>query len=415
VPLPRILEPLKIRDFALLWSGLTVSMLGDRFFFVALAWETYTLSNRPVALGIVAACSTAPVVLFVVFGGVLTDRFERRHLMIASDAIRATSIGTAGVLAVTGHLRLWELAALVAVAGVGSALFLPAFSSIVPQIVPPELLTQANALAGFVRPAVRLAGPALAGIVIATAGAGWAFLADAISYGASTAAALALTARPPERREGRSFRAELAEGYAFVRRTPWLFGSLIASLPLNVATAASMVLLPYIVKNGVHGSAKTLGLVYAASAVGALVGTFVLGQRGLPRRHVVVMYLGWTASLSAIAGYGLARNVPALLALAVGGGYGSGVGQAIWGTMMHTLVPNHMLGRVSSLDHLTAAGILPMANAAAGIIATAVGARPTLVAAGVFSASATVLFLVVWPGMRASETDGSMRPSQTFA
>ena len=394
---------------------MTVSMLGDRFFYIALAWETYTLSNRPLALGIVAACSTAPVVLFVVFGGVLTDRFERRHLMIASDVIRAVSIGTAGVLAVSGRLQLWELAALVAVAGVGSALFLPAFSSIVPQIVPPELLPQANALAGFVRPAVRLGGPALAGIVIATAGAGWAFLADAVSYGASTAAALALTARPPGQRERQSFRAEIAEGYAFVRRTPWLLGSLIASLPLNVGIAASMVLLPYIVKNGVDGSAKSLGLVYAASAVGALVGTFLLGQRGLPRRHVVVMYLGWTVSLSAVAGYGLAGNVPTLLALALGGGCGSGVGQAIWGTMLHTLVPNHMLGRVSSLDHVTAAGMIPVANAAAGIVASGVGARPTLVGAGVFSASSTLVFLAVWPSMRASEHDGSMARSDAFA
>jgi MFS family permease len=415
VPLPRILEPLKIRDFALLWGGMTVSMLGDRFFFVALAWETYTLSNRPLALGIVAACSTAPVVVFVVVGGVLTDRFERRHLMIASDVIRAVSIGVAGVLAISGHLRLWELAALVAVAGVGSALFLPAFSSIVPQIVPPELLTQANALAGFMRPAVRLIGPALAGIVIATAGAGWAFLADAVSYGASTAAALALTARPPEPRARQSFRTEIAEGYAFVRRTPWLFGSLVSSLPLNVGIAASMVLLPYIVKNGVHGSATSLGLVYAASAVGALAGTFLLGQRGLPGRHVVVMYLGWTVSLGAVAGYGLARNVPMLLALSLGGGCGSGVGQAIWGTMMHTLVPNHMLGRVSSLDHLTAAGIIPVANAGAGIVASTIGARPTLVGAGAFSSATTLVFLLAWPGMRASESDGSMRASKSLA
>jgi MFS family permease len=414
VRLPRIFEPLKVRDFALLWSGMTVSMLGDRFFVVAMAWETYTLSNDPLALGLVAACSTTPVLLFVIFGGVLTDRFERRHMMVASDLIRAGSIGTIGWLALSGNLQLWELALLVAVAGIGSALFLPAFSSIVPDLVPGELLPQANALASFVRLGVGLGGPALAGLVVATAGPGWAFVADAVSYAASTTAALALAPRPIEKKE-RAFKREVLEGFAFVRRTPWLFGSLLASLPLNVATAASMVLLPFIVKNGVQASAGALGLVYSARAVGGLVGSYTYGHRGVPRHHVVVMYLGWVVSTAATMGFGLAGNVSMLVALALVGGGGSAVGQAIWGTMMHTLVPNELLGRVYSLDHLTAVAVIPAANAGSGIVASAVGARATLAFAGAFSAAATLLFLVAWPGMRASERDGSMRRSGALA
>jgi len=414
VRLPRIFEPLKVRDFALLWSGITVSMLGDRFFVVAMAWETYTLSNDPLALGLVAACSTTPVLLFVIFGGVLTDRVERRHMMIASDLIRAGSIGTIGVLALSGNLHLWELALLVAVAGIGSALFLPAFSSIVPELVPAELLPQANALASFMRLAVGLAGPALAGIVVATAGPGWAFVADAVSYAASTTAALALAPRPPEKKE-RAFKREVLEGFGFVRRTPWLFGSLLASLPLNVATAASMVLLPFIVKNGVNASAGALGLVYSGRAVGGLVGSYAYGHRGVPRHHVVVMYLGWVVSTVATMGFGLARNVATLVVLALVGGGGSAVGQAICGTMMHTLVPNELPGRVYSLDHLSAVAIIPAANAGAGIVASAVGARVTLASAGAFSAAVTLLFLVAWPGMRASERDGSMRHSGALA
>src|SRR5262249_59674926 len=132
-------------------------------------------------------------------------------------------------------------------------------------------LPQANALASFVRLSVGLAGPALAGIVVATAGAGWAFVADAISYAASTAAALALAPRPPEKKE-RAFKREVLEGFAFVRRTPWLFGSLLGAMPLNVAVAASMVLLPFIVKNGVHATAGAPRLLYSARA-----------GRGVPR------------------------------------------------------------------------------------------------------------------------------------
>lgn len=124
--LPRMLEPLKIRDFALLWSGMTVSRIGDRFFTVAMAWETYSLSNKPIALGLVAACSTAPFVLFVVFGGVLSDRFERRRMMIASDVIRAASIGAVGALALTRVLGslLFGVPAADVVAFGGAALLL---------------------------------------------------------------------------------------------------------------------------------------------------------------------------------------------------------------------------------------------------------------------------------------------------
>src|SRR5436309_121041 len=107
---PRMLEPLRIRDFGLLWTGMAVSLVGDAIFFVAMAWETYQLSNRPVAMGYVSAAYTAPMVVFLLVGGVLTDRFERRHMMIAADVIRASAVGTAGALAIAGQLRLWEFA-----------------------------------------------------------------------------------------------------------------------------------------------------------------------------------------------------------------------------------------------------------------------------------------------------------------
>jgi hypothetical protein len=128
-----------------------------------------------------------------------------------------------------------------------------------------------------------------------------------------------------------------------------------------------------------------------------------------------MMYLGWTISVGGVAGYGLARDIPTMVAIGIVAGGFSAIGQAIWGTMMHTLVPNEVLGRVYSLDMLTAAGILPVANAVAGIAASAFGARPTLIVAGVFSAAVNLVFLFAWRGMRGSESDGSMRPSDALA
>src|SRR5579884_1916475 len=148
--LPRMLRPLRIRDFALLWTGMTTSLVGDFVFFVAYPWQTYQLTNDPTVLGWISAAYVAPTVVFVTAGGVLTDRVERRKLMIGADAMRATATGVGAALAITHHLTLWELALVVAVGGLGQALFGPAFGSIVPEIVPAAELPQANALDQFV-------------------------------------------------------------------------------------------------------------------------------------------------------------------------------------------------------------------------------------------------------------------------
>ena len=147
-----ILRPLRIRDFALLWAGATVSLAGDGVYVVALAWQVYELSDSPTALQLVGVAWTLPVGLFVLLGGVVSDRFERRRIMIAADLVRAAAAATIGALSLTGEVELWHLIALAAVFGTGEAFFGPAFMSIVPQIVPRDLLLQANSLDQFIRP-----------------------------------------------------------------------------------------------------------------------------------------------------------------------------------------------------------------------------------------------------------------------
>src|SRR5438105_4583684 len=148
---PRMLEPLRIRDFALLWTGMTTSLVGDFVFLIAYPWQTYQLTNDPAVLGWISAAYLAPVVIFVTAGGVLTDRIDRRRLMIAADVLRAVATGTGAALAITHNLTLWELGLVVAVGGLGQALFAPAFGAIVPELVPRDLLAQANSLDQFVR------------------------------------------------------------------------------------------------------------------------------------------------------------------------------------------------------------------------------------------------------------------------
>ena len=190
-----LLAPLRHRDFRVLWTGMAVSLLGDGIFLIAVAWEAYSLWNAPTALAIVGIGMTVPTIVFLVPGGVVSDRLDRRTVMLAADAIRAVAVGVLAVLALTGSLRFWELVALVAVYGAASAFFIPAFDAVVPDLLPSADLAAANSLDQFVRPiALRLAGPALGGLLVSV-GTGVAFAVDAASFVVSAVAVLMM--RPP--------------------------------------------------------------------------------------------------------------------------------------------------------------------------------------------------------------------------
>jgi len=378
-----MLEPLRIRDFALLWTGMTASLVGDFVFLVAYPWQTYQLTSNPATLGWISALYWAPTVVFVIGGGVLTDRIDRRWMMIAADTIRGVATGVGAALAITHHLTLWELGLVVAFGGFGQALFAPAFGSIVPEIVPTELLPQANSLDMFVRTSAGLVGPAITGIVIAVAGAGWAFAIDSATFAVSTITALALTPRPFERAVGRrpAWR-EARTGFAFVRTHTWLWATLLAGAFANMASGARNVLLPFLIKYDLHASARALGFVYAAGSAGALISSFVFGQRGMPRRPVLIAYVGWSFSIATIAAYGLGQSVAQLVCFGLVGGIGMAIGNALWGTLMHQNVPRHILGRVTSIDWMVSLSLWPFAAAGAGLVANMIGARATLVGAG---------------------------------
>ena len=392
-----MLEPLRIRDFALLWTGMTTSLVGDFVFIVAYPWQTYQLTSNPATLGWISALYFAPTVLFLTVGGVLTDRVERRRMMIAADSLRAVATGIGAALAITHHLTLVELGAVVAIGGLGQALFAPAFGSIVPDIVPQQLLAQANSLDMFVRTSAGLVGPA-----IATAGAGWAFAIDAGTFVASAATALALTARPFERpAEQTSAWRDTRAGFGFVRAHTWLWAALVAGGFANIASGTRNVLLPFVVKYDLHATARALGFVYAAASAGALLSSYVFGQKGMPRRPILVAFVGWTLSISMIAAFGLASNVTSLLAFGFVGGTGMALGNAIWTTLMHQQVPRHILGRVTSIDWMISLSLMPVAAAVSGVIASAVGARATLVGAGILGAGVCALVLAGIPALRA--------------
>jgi DHA3 family tetracycline resistance protein-like MFS transporter len=401
-----VFRPLRIRDFALLWTGLSISLLGDGIYFVAIAWQVYELSNVPTALSVVGLAWAVPAVVFLLVGGVISDRFERRKVLIVSDVVRGGAVAAIGVLSLAGALELWHVIALVALWGIGESLFGPAFGALVPDIVPQHLIVQANSLDMVMRPlGAQLLGPALGGLAVDSIGLGAAFLLDAASFGVSALCLLAISRRPVERDPAKppSAVAEIAEGFRFVRSQTWLWGTLAAAAVfLLVFYGPWEVLVPYVVKNDLDGDAGDVGLVYASAGFGAVVAALAMGQRSLPRRHITVMYASWTLGALVLAAYGLAADLWQAMVAGVFRGAGMTCGLIIWMSLMQTRVPRHLLGRVTSVDWFISIGLVPVSFALTGPVAAAVGAQETLIGAGVLGAAVTAAFYFL-PGIRETE------------
>jgi DHA3 family tetracycline resistance protein-like MFS transporter len=402
-----LLAPLRHRDFRLLWAGMTVSLIGDGIFLVAMAWQAYDLWNAPAALSILGIGMTIPTIAFLLPAGVLSDRLDRRLIMLTADVGRALVVATLAALSIAGVLTFWQLVVLVGLYGIGTAFFIPAFDAIVPDVVPSEELPAANALDQFVRPiALRLLGPALGGVLVAALGLGAAFSVDAASFVASTVAVF-LMRRPAAGRahHGESSWGAIRDGLRFVRRRVWLWGTLLSAAFAYLAfLGPAEVLLPYVVKNDLHASAGQLGLVFAAGGIGAVGSALLMGQLGHPRRDVTVMYATWTLATLAVAGYGLATASWQLMAACLLFNALETAGTIVWATIKQRHVPASMLGRVSSLDWLISIGLLPLSFALTAPVAELVGARATLVGAAAIGGVITLgaLFL---PGMRDIEDD----------
>jgi Transmembrane secretion effector len=398
----RVPAALRIRDFALLWAGMSVSLLGDGVYYVALAWQVYDLSGSPTALSVVGVAWTLPLALFVLLGGVVTDRVERRRVMIGADLVRALAVSVIGILSLTGEVELWQLVVMAAVFGTGDAFFGPAFTSIVPQIVPRDLLLQANAFDQFVRPlGFMLLGPALGGWIVATFGPGEAFLVDAGTFLVSALTLTLLSPRPLLDRESTtSMLRDLREGFAFVRARPWLWATLVAAAVFLLAYWGPIeVLVPYRVRNELGGGADDYGLILAFGGLGSILAAALVGRRGLPGRHITVMYFSWALGSLALVGLGVGTAVWQLMGFMFVESALFTSGIVIWGTLMQTHVPGELLGRVASLDWFVSTSLVPISFALTGPVSGAIGVQSTLVLAGVIACTVTLAFLQV-PGVR---------------
>jgi MFS family permease len=381
------------REFRLLFFGQAVSVFGDRMVAVALAFAVLEVGGSASAVGLVLASGTFALVGCLLIGGVVADRSSRRVVMVSADLVRLTTQGTMAVLLIAGVADVWMLAVLAGLTGAATGFFNPASTGLLPTVVAAEHLQQANGLRATAMSTGEILGPLTAGVLVASASAGWALAIDALTFGIS-AALLSRLRLPTSVGHGTaSFFAELKDGWHAFRSRTWLW-SLVAFVAIgNMVWGAWSALGPVVADRDLGGAAAW-GTVLAAMGVGALGGSLVATQ-AKPRRPLVVFALTgavFSVPLAFLAG---GASVPVLALGALLSGGAMMLGNSVWESTLQRHIPRESLSRVSAYDWFGSLAFYPLGLAIWGPIAGAVGLGASLWVASTLLIATTLALLAV--------------------
>lgn len=368
---------LRCRSFALLWTGQTISRLGDALYRIALAWWVLEKTGSGAAMGAVMFFSLLPMVLFLLLGGVIVDRLPRARVMLASDMASGLVVVIVSALAFAGRLEVWHVYVASLLFGLVGAFFYPAYTAMVPEVTPADLLPSANSLTSLSFRLTGVLGPALGAAIVARGGTPLAFAFDGASFFLSAAFLLPLVRvathpRPPEAH--RSAASELAEGLRYVAGSTWLWLTIAVFALINVTAFGPIVVsLPFLVKEHLGADVQALGWITSMSSVGSILMAIYLGRWARLRMRGILGYLSTVIQGLVLMLAGLAFSVPWVAALALVNGAMVTVFGLIWTNLIQEYVPRDMLGRVSSIDALGSYVFLPLGYAAAGLLTDAIG------------------------------------------
>ncbi len=397
--LPRALAPLRHRSYRLLAASMALSLLAQGLWTVALVWQVVALGGGPAALSVATALSAGGMLASTLLGGALADRVPQRQILLGVALLQTAAVGLVAVLSLTGALSLGVLAGASLAGGVATGLYYPAYSALVPGVVPPSDLLAANGLEGVVRPALAMAaGPAAAGLLVGAFSPGAALLVTSLTSAAAAVCVAALPTLPVRRGEiGAGLFADVREGVAYMVRTPWLLATLLfASLMVLVVIGPFEVLVPFAIRDQAGGGPSQHALVLAAFGIGGAAGSAVVASLRLPRRYLTVMIMLWGAGCIPLVVFGWTSSLWLMVAAAAVLGAAFESATVIWGTLLQRRVPPALLGRVSSLDFFVSLAFMPLSMALAGPVSGLVGLTGTFLLAGLVPTVLAVAAILVW-------------------
>jgi len=345
-----LISPLRHRDFRLFWTGLLLSSVGSQFTTVVMAWQIYELTNSPLQIGLIGLARAVPQIAMLLFGGLLADAIDRRRLMMITQASLFFVSGALVLLTVSGQvtaLRLYAIAVFLALFG---SLDGPSRHAYVANLVPGEDLAQAMAMQSSQRQIATIAGPSIAGLVLAFAGPAACYAVDAISWLIMLAALLLIRAKTPGRGGWRtvSVRA-LGEGFSFVWGHAVIFPFLMMDLGANIFGTVR-TLFPIYARDILAVGPKGLGVLYAASAAGALIGAFCMSLYGSRRQAGRSILLGVSIFGLALLGFAFSRWFWLSVMLLACAGIGDTISAVLRSTINQLSTPDALRGRMSAIN-----------------------------------------------------------------
>jgi len=386
--------PLREQNFRWYFLSRAVNLVGGAMSSVALAFAVLEVSHSPSALGTVLAAHSIPMIVFLLAGGVIADRFGRTLVIQVSNVVAGVSQLAIAALVITGTAQLWQLIALTAVNGVVAAMSLPALASVLPQLVPREQLQPANVLMSMVRNSLTVLGPSVAALLVVSVGAGWALAVDGVTYLVAAILLLRVRLPPAARRSDRpSMLVELREGWRFLVGTRWLWLVVAAfCLVCAIHQGAFFTLGPVLAKESEIG-AGGWGLILSAEAVGLLLMTLVMLRISLQRPLFWGM-LGTAVYAAPLIALGLDGHLVTVIVAAFVAGAGIEVFGLGWNLAMQENIPDEMLSRAFSYDALGSFIAIPIGQLVAGPLALAFGIQNVILGAGILLVVIVLLTLL---------------------
>ena len=399
---PHIARAFAHRNYRLFFAGQSVSLIGTWITRIATSWLVYRLTGSALLLGIVGFCGQIPTLLLAPLAGVLVDRWDRHRILVWTQVLSALQSLALAVLALSHTITVEWILGLQLLQGCINAFDTPARQSFVVQMVENRAdLPNAIALNSTMVNGSRIIGPSIGGAIIAVAGEGWCFLIDAISYIAVIASLLAMrvdrSARPTTHG---SMLEELRVGYRYVVGFAPVRSALLILALVSTMGMPYTVLMPVIASTVLHGGAHTLGFLMTASGLGAVVGALYLASRrsvlGLGR-VMVIATLSFGVGLVA---FSLSRTTWLALLVLPFVGAGMMVEMASTNTILQTIVTEELRGRVMSFYTMAFLGTAPLGSLLAGVVASKIGAPPTILLGGVACAAASLWLASRLPALR---------------